>query len=539
MNTQHVLVETLTPLHVGSGRMLQGNTEYLYFQNERTVAVVDERKILEIIGEANLERWVDIIGKGTELLEYLETRKPGVKPVDTSRRVLSVVGKSSPGGNQTIREQLFSGNGQPILPGSSLKGAIRTAVLNALIRLNPTAARDIRAFKQVEDRQDFRTGHTIRKVKYKGGSLEKKYTGPDPNHDVFRLLRIGDIHFEQTVCLLSETLNELGNSNLEMKDSVKQFIECIPAGAETICRVQIPAELKARLNETRYREIADKIPHRDRMEWVSLLADINVNTKRLIQNELDRYQSQHLPAGANKYLDSLKGMMTGLKANQCVIRVGFGTGYLNMTGGWAEEQWRNVPGINYPQEMADLGEGVRRNTRYNSFELPKSRKMALGGVPLGFLKLTLFSESEWTDWQAQATDRAAEQERKAETMRVEEAKRRDAERLEAESQRIIDAGNARIAAEQEAKRQEEERVKKDHEKRSLFDGKPKKGIPVNAEVVAVSGAKATLKLYVTGQETERLFLVYNGLSVGDFLSVEIRDVSGKGKIMAVGFKAKL
>ena len=119
MNTQHVLVETLTPLHIGSGRMLQGNTEYLYFSNEREVALVSEHKVLDIIGEENLDTWTGIIGRGDDLLEYLNKRRPGLKPIDTSRRLLPVLGKRSPGGNQTIREQLFSGNGQPILPGSS------------------------------------------------------------------------------------------------------------------------------------------------------------------------------------------------------------------------------------------------------------------------------------------------------------------------------------------------------------------------------------------------------------------------------------
>lgn len=480
MNTQHVLVETLTPLHIGSGQLLQGNTEYLYFANERTVAVVDEHKVLAIIGDENLDKWVDIIGRGDDLLDYVAKRKPGVKPTDTSRRVLSVVGKRSPGGNQTIREQIFSGNGQPMLPGSSLKGAIRTAVFNALIRHNPTPARAIQSFKDTDSRGN---------PKYKGGTLEKKYLGQDPNHDVFRLLRIGDAHFDQTVCLLSETLNELGDGTFEMKDSVKQFIECIPAGVETICRVQIPSELKARLNETRYREVAAKIPHRERMEWSLLLADINANTKRLIQKELNRYQSQSLPNEAREYLDSLKNMITDLQTNQCVIRVGFGTGYLNMTGGWAEEQWHNVPGIDFKKEIADLAEGVRRNGRYNSFSLPKSRKMTLGGLPLGYLKLTVFSENEWIDWQSKAADRAAEQAHKA------------------EAKRLADAEVTRLAAETEAQRLEAEHLAAEEARKpKLFEGTLKQGQELDAEIVK-TGKPNKVKVYAVGYENKEFDLI--------------------------------
>lgn len=524
MNTQHVLVETLTPLHVGSGRMLQGNTEYLYFQNERMVAVVDEHKILGIIGEENLDRWIDIIGRGDNLLDYLSKRRPGVKPSDTSRRLLSVLGKRSPGGNQTIREQIFSGNGQPILPGSSLKGAIRTAVLNALIRQNPTSARDIQSFKQVDEREDFRTGQLKRVVKYRGGSLEKKYTGQDPNHDVFRLLRIGDAHFEQTVCLLSETLNELGGSTFEMKESVKQFIECIPTGAETIFRVQIPAELKARLNETKYREVADKIPNRNRIEWTTLLSDINTNTKRLIQNEINRYQSQNLPEGAIEYLDSLKGMMTDLQANQCVIRVGFGTGYLNMTGGWAEEQWRQVlPRDKFDAEMVDLSQAVRHDQRgkYDiwSQTLPKSRKMALGGVPLGFLKLTVFSESEFANWQSKTAERETQK------------------RLKVEIQRLAVEEVARVAAENEARQLVEERKAAEEAKKpKLFEGPLKQGQELDAEIVK-SGRPNKVKVYASGYESKEFDLIgYAGPEpIGKVIVVKADQFDKKKQLLQVRY----
>lgn len=526
MNTQHVLIETLTPLHIGSGRMLQGNTEYLYFQSERTVAVVNERKVLDIIGEENLDTWIGIINKGDDLLDYLRKRKPGIGSADTARRVLSVLGGRTPGGNQTIREQLFSGNGQPLLPGSSLKGAIRTAVLNALIRANPAAARDIGGFKRYDERKQ--------KNVYNGQRLESKYVsnvtnpGEGPNHDVLRLLRIGDTHFEQTVCLLSETLNVKSDGSFEMKNkpgqSVEQFIECIPAGAEALCRVQIPAELKARLNEVRYRDTASKIPHRDRMEWSKLLADINANTRRLIQKELDRYGSELLPAGATEYLDSLKRMMAGLQPNQCVIRVGFGTGYLNMTGGWAEEQWRQILSEDkFADEMLDLAREVRhdRNGKYDHWSqtLPKSRKMALGGVPLGFLKLTVFSESEFADWQSQATERDAEKARQA------------------EARRMADEAAAQQAAEAEARRLEAERIAAEEARKpKLFVGTLKQGQELDAEIV-VSARINKVNVYAAGYENRTFDLVgyLNPLPVGSVVIVKADQLNGKKQLLQVRY----
>ncbi len=511
MNTRYLKIEALTPLHIGSGRMLQGNTEYLYFEDDRAVAVVDERKILDIIGEENIGRWVDIIGRGDDLLAYLRQRKKDVLADQTAKRKLSVApGSDTPQLWQqqgetrfpTLREQIFSGNGEPILPGSSLKGAIRTAVFNQAIQSNPYPARQI---------NDFKTTDFKGKPKYNGSRLERTYFGPDPNHDVFRLLRIGDAHFEQTVCLLAETLNEKGGNSFEMKESVKQFIECIPAGAETLCRVQIPEELKDRLNEPRFRAVASKMPQRDRMEWPRLFADINANTERLVKNEIARYAPLDLPKGATFYVEELEKMLGKLADNECIIRVGFGTGYLNMTGGWPEEQWSNVVGIDYQKEMADLAEGVRRTGRYNSFALPKSRKMTMGGVPLGFLKLTVFSESEFADWQAKSVERQATKAQKVETSRA----LAEQQAAEVETKRLEEEAEAQQLAE-EAK------------KPKLHPGPITKNMEVDAEVV-VSGKPNKVKIYVSGFEDRQIEMVESAIQPKGYIC-RVALVVEKGKL---------
>lgn len=509
MNTHHLLIETLTPLHVGSGRMLQGNTEYLYFSDSSTVVVVNERRVLEIIGEENIDAWLSIIGRGDDLLDYLRKRKPGIQPADAARRLMPVLGAKAPGNSQTIREHIFSGNGQPILPGSSLKGSIRTAVLNQVIRENPVAARRIKEYKTEQHGR----------VKYKGATLEKTYFGPDPNHDTFRLLRIGDAHFDQTVCLLSETLNERG-SGFEMKESVRQFIECIPAGAETLCRVQIPAELKTLLNQPRYQETAAKLKQRDRIEWPRLLADVNAQTKRLINDEIDRYQRENLPKGASRYVEQLNELLHGihLKPNQCIIRVGFGTGYLNMTGGWPLEQWRNVPSIDYAKEMDDLAEGVRRTGKYNGLALPKSRKMALDGVPLGFLKLTLLNEAGLLDYRAGVAERVARHIKQAEDARLADQQKQ-----------------SQLEAKEQAK-QEADRLAEEERRKPVYLGrKPKRGDTLDA-LVTETGKRIKMKLYITDSDMPVIDLGYPDIPVGTVIEVTVKDVSGRGQVMAVGFK---
>ena len=144
----NVLIETLTPLHVGSGRILQSNTEYLYFDSSREISVIDETKILSIIGEENIDIWVNVIEKNQNLLDYLRNRSPNLTPQETHRRIMRLRGNSNPAqGQNGIREHLFSGNGQALLAGSSLKGAIRTAFFNHVVFSNKVKAKNFRNYK--------------------------------------------------------------------------------------------------------------------------------------------------------------------------------------------------------------------------------------------------------------------------------------------------------------------------------------------------------------------------------------------------------
>jgi hypothetical protein len=160
--------------------------------------------------------------------------------------------------------------------------------------------------------------------------------------------------------------------------------------------------------------------------------------------------------------------------------------------------------------MLDLAREVRHDKRgkYDHWSqvLPKSRKMALSGVPLGFLKLTVFSEREFADWQAQATDRLAQKQQQA------------------EAQQIVAEATARAAAEAEAQRAEADRLAAEEARKpKWFEGTLPKGktVEVEAEVVK-SGRPNTVKVYVKGYETRTFPLTSftNPIEVGTPLVVK-------------------
>ncbi len=498
MNYLHIKV--LTPLHVGSGRTLRSNTEFLKF--DEVVSVIDDHKILKLIGEENIEKWVDIISTGKSLLDYLKQRSPSktVEPAQTDKRLVPIVGQYLKPDNG-LREHIFSGNGKPLLPGSSLKGAIRTAVVNGLLEKNSFVANGVLKSKDIgTNKKGERT------VKY--GKFEPKLVGKDPNHDSFRLVRIGDVHFENTVCLLAQTVNQ--KNGLEIKEMVNQLVECIPVGSEALSGVSIPDDLLKEINKRPL--IANEMKANNAInDWGKIFRQINQFTKKQVDSEFREYNSVTLPKEALSYPETLREIsdkIDKLTDKECIIRVGFGTGYLNMTGGWPLEQWKKtLTPAQYQTEMSDLGTAVRKNSKYNSFALPKSRKIISGGVPMGFLKLTLWTAQQAEEWKNKAAQRQAKLEQQ-QAQAAEEARHKAEQAAEAD----------RIAAE-EAK------------KPKLYEGPISKNLEVDAEVI-VSGKPNRVKIYVRGFE-EKQFDMNESAQQPKGYVCRVALVVEKGKVLRV------
>jgi CRISPR-associated protein Csm5 len=357
-----IKIQTLTPVHIGSGIELQGNSEYLFFPNERQMALVDEVKILGIIGEENIDQWLSVIQKQESLLDLLNQRRKGLKPIDVARRIIDLKGKV--GDKRTMREQLHVGTGKPLVPGTSLKGALRTAAWATLLFKNEHLVKN-------EANLGIRRGD---RFKFDDGPLSKKLFGSDPNHDIFRLLQVGDATFDKTACYRTEVVNLKGNDWF-IKNEITQLIEAIPAGQ--------PSEMRLSYNQ----RLANEPDYFNRnaalIEPKTLFKLINKHTQRLIKDEIS-YWTEHNPEAIGDYLvhlESLKNVTEQIKeGEECVMRLGWGTGFRNMTGDWL----RLLPDDIYEDLTASL-----RPRKYEGLMFPKSMRLIAGGEPLGFIKMSM------------------------------------------------------------------------------------------------------------------------------------------------------
>ncbi len=504
---------TLTPVHIGSGTTYNRNIDFV--QEGGRIGIVDANKVAALIGSDKeaIDQWVSAIDKGTPLMDFLRINR-GKKEVNIdniSERVCLVLESSA--SVSTLKEQVRSAFEGAYFPGSSLKGAIRTAIFNRLIIRDTYQAKNHSVYR--EERKDKQT-QKVYGVDYKGVKLEKKYLGNDANHDIMRLLRVGDAHFGETICLLAKTLNEVSDGH-EIKNNLTQLVECVPANAETICQFSIPDDLIRQIKLPRFQEIADKMRNLSQVEtWIKVFELINAHTKLQIQKEITRYENANLPNQAAQFLpffEELKEQFGLLSDKECIVRVGFGTGYLSMTGGWALEQWKHIPNFNYQKELENLGKAVRKKGGYENMALPKSRKIGYEGVPLGFIKISLLTLEEAKAWKDNQSARQAEKIQK-QAQAAEEA------RLKAEQEAEI----ARIAAE-EAK------------KPKLYEGKLKVGAEMDAEIV-MSGKPNKMKIYVAGHENDQIPMIgYTAAEpVGKVMIVTVNILGKDGKVKEVRYK---
>lgn len=353
-------ISTLTPIHIGNGIELQSNFEYLYFSDEKRIAVVNAQKVLDILGEEQIDQWISCIDNNQLLLSVLRTRKPDLKSADVADRIIS----SSSIPVKPIRMQVHSGTGKPLIPGSSLKGAIRTSLFAESILDNSNIIKDLRNL------QDFRRN-------WNDKTINNLVFGNDPNHDIFRLLIVGDALFKKTEAFESNVINKYGD-NWRIKPELTQIVETIPAGLNVTFRMQFNELLFKRAGNNYFNRNAIKL------KFNELLPNINSHTRRLVEDEIKYWDDKAgNPSALGDYIDEMNNVLEAIdncSNAECVLRLGWGSGFRSMTGDWHGEMTDN--------DYYDLVKSIRPR-HPETLVFPKTTRFVKGGVPLGFVKLSI------------------------------------------------------------------------------------------------------------------------------------------------------
>ncbi len=362
-----IKIETITPIHVGSGTMLQNNTDFSVVQHgeESDIGIIDDRKVLTLIGNDSVDKWVSSIERKESITKFVSTYAPKASLKDYSKRIIA--NYSDVNVNDTLKECIHDGLDVPYIPGSSIKGAIRTAIVAALAPKLPNV--------------NLGYGN-----KLSAKNVEQTLFGSNVNEDIFRFIQVGDAYFNKGV----EISTRLVNINIRTKkefwdDSKSQLIEAISAGQSTTFQLKVMSDY----HQWAKKQGTDRFSLKNLTEEMNsipnLFHTINQHTQRLIEEEIEFWTDYKEDDSVAEYLERMNEMhketINCKSGESCILRIGHASGWRFITGGWTEHL------KNFKTDVIPASR--RNNDRYSEYPFPKSRRLDEYGDLLGFVKLKI------------------------------------------------------------------------------------------------------------------------------------------------------
>ena len=373
-----IKIETLTPVHVGSGNMLFYNTDFVQvkIKGEIYIAIISAEKVWNLLGEQHMDNWLEAIANRENLKEFLKRFAPEAKSDDYAKRRMPARFKIKD--NDSLKECIHNGMGLPYIPGTSIKGAIRTAVLASLA-------------SDVQDREkkiDLRkTDDSPNNKNIKAIDIERELFANNvsinfyPNADVFRFIHIGDAYFEKDTEIATRliNLNFRKNDDSLWDDSKPQIVEAI--------KKETASELKIKIAKEYYDFVNKKYPQVGKMP-VTTIGDlfrlVNEHTRKLTEDEIN-YWSDIDKTDGEDYVVEMQNILEKINhceaGKSCILRIGHASGWRFITGAWTEDL-TNFKDVVVPASRPS-------NWRYEEYDFPKSRRLDDNSYIFGFVKLTV------------------------------------------------------------------------------------------------------------------------------------------------------
>ena len=194
--TIKLALEVLTPVHIGSGQELYLNLDYV--DKGGQPFVVDQSSTFEAIASGNAA--LDTVLQGTANLGdlvQLAQAYHGYPLPPLGGKVATVP--------QTLREHIKDAMLRPYVPGSSLKGAIRTALMAEWLRRQDVQSYQRKLPREIPDRRDpTKRSLSERRQGFAANDLLKHVFGANPNRDLLRALHVSDAGFQQADLKLAD-----------------------------------------------------------------------------------------------------------------------------------------------------------------------------------------------------------------------------------------------------------------------------------------------------------------------------------------------
>lgn len=381
-------ITTLTPVHIGNGVTYNRDIDFVVDKNK--VFFVDPAKVLEVLGGKDyVQQWTQQILSGSPLLEFLrKNRGIPISPEDISDRSSSL--KTPDFSSTQLKEQYRVSLKGACIPGSSIKGSLRTAILNFL--LDDEILDSIRSTDLFEEKKKWRNNQQTIVREWNDKIIEQRLFGSTANNKSTRFLKIGDVHFGNIMTEVYEMkiLNleydrRTNDYTWQFKPGQQLLIETIPAGAVSGFQLSIDRHLL----ESNIKVHKIKV-RTDFLESEEILCDVvNHCTRSIIEYEIDDWEKEreNLNDAGLEMLNQLKELLKlfdSISPSEAIIRVGGHSGWNFTTGGW-------VKSLSKESISTDDYKLLRKQIQKKSYDnldlWPKTRKINPDGGLFGFVKI--------------------------------------------------------------------------------------------------------------------------------------------------------
>ena len=253
LTTYTVNLEVQSPLFIGSGEVIT-KKEYLHIPHENKAVLFDLRKLADYLQKKNLmQQYQHYLLDNNSKNIYDFFRNNNIRPQDYAQftdYTIDMAGASVQGDRPMRELNLFvkDAQGYPYIPGSSLKGALRTAMLVYMIYASEKDVQEKREERAYEWLQQLNECYNTYAIKTKLVSGTKKYEAywlnrlrlPDTkSHDMVNSVMRG-IAVSDSLPIAKEQLMLCQKLDGTVKGKVNPmplFRECLRPG--TVCQFTI------------------------------------------------------------------------------------------------------------------------------------------------------------------------------------------------------------------------------------------------------------------------------------------------------------
>lgn len=356
-------LEIITPTQSGSGTELFKEIDYI--ERNQAAFIVDQQASFQAIASGNLALDAKLL-VGNRLSDWVNAAGQ-----DFGYRLpwLGSTAKVP----EKFREQLKDAMNRPYLPGSAIKGAIRTALIADWLRSVPSSS-----FAHLLPQKD-RFGKSPSK-QWAAKKLMDEITGKDAKQDIFRSFKVKDTLFANSELRLADIrwLNETRWRSMSQRRSFEGWQQADGIHAEVL-QPETLGLLALQwddflLSDIKTWQQAGTIASIAPKDFDDLRQRLNRHAEYRLQREIQFYKKQGKPAPEQE----CQRILNMLKADQhsAYLQMSWGSGWRGMTGDWASDEQ-----VKTFRELFNLGRTDK--------PFPKTRRLVVSGepkLPMGWVR---------------------------------------------------------------------------------------------------------------------------------------------------------